>query len=487
MKEQVLSEQKIKKRVASGLLYFGGRQILTQTIVTSTNIILARIFAPKIFGAFAIISFFVLIVGILTTLGLGPAIVQKKGKLAKRQLRAIFTTQVSAAIIFVGLIYLLAPLIDVFYGGELGSEGVFWLRLFSFTLIFTNAAAVSTFLLQRNLEYKKLTIGAVLALFITQSTVVILALRGMGVGSFVLGNLVGSLASLFIFFYLSPWSVGVNFRLRVLKPILPFGLNYQLTSLIGIINGAVIPVYVGGVSGSRAVGLVNWAGGVRSAGLAPLEIVKSLIFPAASRAQDNKKLLKVLVEKILKLSSMLSFPLLALIFVLAEPLTYIIYTSKWLAGLTALYLSLIQGVFILIGVIMIDVLLALGRAKTVRNITLFWAILQWTLTIPLVLLWNFNGVVLAGLIVSSTFFIPLRAVKKKIDVKVKKHTLPYLLYSLTMGTFVFLLSKLVIIESLIDLIVVGLVGLGFYLSLLMIFERKSLFGDIKVFRELLKN
>ena len=36
-----------------------------------------------------------------------------------------------------------------------------------------------------------------------------------------------------------------------------------------------------------------------------------------------------------------------------------------------------------------------------------WAVLQWLLTIPLVLMWNFNGVVLAGVLVAATFFIPL--------------------------------------------------------------------------------
>lgn len=133
----------------------------------------------------------------------------------------------------------------------------------------------------------------------------------------------------------------------------------------------VVPGFVGAVSGSQAVGLVNWAGGVRGAGLAPVDVIGGIVFPACAQAQTRKKFLKSLIEKMIQISCVLSFPLLAAIFALAPRVTYIIYTSKWLPGLTALYLSLIQGVFILIGGILIQVLFAFGQVRTVRNISLF--------------------------------------------------------------------------------------------------------------------
>ncbi|OGM27016.1 hypothetical protein A3D00_01945 [Candidatus Woesebacteria bacterium RIFCSPHIGHO2_02_FULL_38_9] len=477
----------IKKKVVSGVLVLATRKFVYQTILSFSNIILARILMPEVFGSFAIISFIILACGLLVNFGLGPALVQKKGVVKPKHLRAIFTTLFISSTILIIIIYFLAPFMDLLYKGQLGEKGIFWLRIFSFSLLLNHLTAISTFLLQRNLNYKKLAIGEISVLFLAQVLTIFFAQRNLGIGSFVLGNLISQAVGFVLFFYLSPWKIGLNFRLSDLKIYLPFGLNYQANSLVNLVNTAIVPGFVGIISGSRAVGLINWAGGVRQAGLAPFEIIDKIMFPAASRIQNQKLLLKVLVEKMLKFSSMFSFPLLATIFALAKPLTVIIYTSSWLLGLTALYLSLIQGIFILLGGVFIDVLLALGRAKDVRNISMFWTALQWILTIPLVFFWNFNGVVLAGLLVSTTFFIPLRKVTKEIDIRIWPNVLPYLFYSILLGLAISIVGRLFLLDSVWKLFA-SILFAGFaYLIILLIFERKSIFKDaIKVYKLILK-
>jgi O-antigen/teichoic acid export membrane protein len=276
----------------------------------------------------------------------------------------------------------------------------------------------------------------------------------------------------------------LNFSYNNLKKFLPFGLNFQANNVINTINASVIPGFVGAVSGTQAVGLVNWAGGVRQAGLAPSEIVGRLVFPACAQAQKKKEFLKTLIERMVQISAMFSLPLLAAIFALAPGIINIIYTSKWLPGLTALYLSIIQGAFLLIGGILIQVLFALGEAKTVRNISLFWTGLQWLLTVPLVLMWNFNGVVLAGVLVSATFFIPLREVRKKVKVNLWSHFLPYLGYSILTGLAMFWLSKIVVIESLLELLMIGIFGAVIYWGMVFVLRGKALIRDFLRFKKI---
>jgi O-antigen/teichoic acid export membrane protein len=263
-----------------------------------------------------------------------------------------------------------------------------------------------------------------------------------------------------------------------------FGLNYQANTLISIVNGAVLPVFVGMTSGARVVGLVTWAGGIRQAGLAPLEVSQKLIFSAVARTQDNPRFLKRLLEKLLELTCMSAFPLLTAIFALAPAFTVVVYTSKWLPGLTALYLSLIQGVFVLYGVVLMDALLALGKARTVRNITFMWASLQWLLTVPLVLWWDFNGAVLAGLIVSATFFVPLAELRKKVDIDIWSPSLPYLGYSIVSGVGMFVLSHFVRMDSLYSLLLVGFAGAASYLALLLSLRRREVLDNWYTFRRL---
>lgn len=473
-----------KRKVARGVFILGIRRVLYQIILTSSNIILARILLPEVFGSFAIISFLILTLGILSNFGLGTALVQKKEAATKQQLRAIFTVLCIASIILIILVYFLAPLVHVLYGGRLNLQSIFWLRLLSLSVIVGQVSTISMRLLERHLEYKKLAIGEILSLLAVQLITVFFAINGLGVGSFVLGNLIGGFASFFIFYFLSPWPIGFTLRLSEIKSFLPFGLNYQANSFIGAINGAVVPGFVGAVSGERAVGLVNWAGGIRQAGLSPFDVIEKIIFPAVSRSQDDKKLLKMLIEKMIKISCMFSFPNLALIFALAPSIVSIIYTSEWMEGLTALYLSIIQGIFILLGAVMIDVLLALGRAENVRNISIFWAVLQWILTVPFVLLFGFNGVVLAGMIVSATFFIPLVQVRRYVRIDLWANVVPYLFYSILMGIVVFLAGKLLVIDSVWELFSVGVIGALLYGTILVIFERKKILQDITRLREI---
>jgi hypothetical protein len=129
--------------------------------------------------------------------------------------------------------------------------------------------------------------------------------------------------------------------------------------------------------------------------------------------------------------------------------------------------------------------LALGEAKTVRNIFLFWTILQWVLTVPMVLLWNFNGVVLAGIFVSGTFFIPLREVRKKVQINIWPHVWPYLVYSLIAGATAFLLNFLYPAQGIRDLLVFAGTGAFVYLILIFVFKRRELEDDVFRFRRIL--
>lgn len=485
MEEIIFTDQKIKKRMVSGFFILGVRRVIFQVILTVGNIALARILVPEIFGLFIIVSFLVTTAAQLSSFGLIQALIQKKEAPTKIELRVMFSVLLATSLLFALLIYLLAPYANHLYRGILGETGIFWLRLFSLNLVLINIAAISIALLERNLEYKKLTIGELIAPFLTQASIIIFALKGFGVGSFVLGTLVGSFASFIIFLIFSPWPVGVNFSFSKLKPFLPFGLNYQANMITSSINNAIIPGFVGIASGAGAVGFLNWASGIKEVGLAPTELFGRLAFPACSRAQGRTELLKSLIEKMIKFSCLLGFPLIAAIFALAPSITYIVYTSKWLPGLTALYLSLAQSIFLVLMLILIPVLLALGEAKTVRNISIFWTILQWVLTVPLVLIWGYNGAALAGLLVLFTIFIPLHYVRKKVEINLWPNVLPYLIYSLLCGLMMFRLTKIFTVVSIWQILFIGFAGGLFYLGIVWFFKKKEIINDFVRLKELI--
>lgn len=468
----------LKKRAVSGVFFLGFRRIIIQIILTGGNIILARLLFPQVFGTFAIAFGIVSLLSIFSSLGLGPALLQKKGEPKKEELQAAFTIGLLLSSLVTGLIIILAPFFFRFYREQLTDSGIFYLRLLSLAIIAPILRGVSSLLLERRLDYPKIVIGETLEILIMQTVTIVLAVAGFGVSSFIWGTLISRFLTSIVFFILAPWPIGLRFSLEPIRKILPFGVNFQINTIVGALNGAVVPFFVGKVSGSSAVGLLNWAGGVATFPQAISEILGRLIFPVCARVQDNQRLLRLIIEKSIQLSCLTAFPLVIILVALARPVTYLIYTDKWLPGIPALYFFSLQSIFVILGGVLMQALLALGEAKTIRNISIFWAALQWILTVPLVFKFGFTGLAIAGMLVSSTFFVPLSFLRKKVQFEIGRHVWPYLVYSLIGGGVTFWFNLRFPAQGILDLILVASFGGIVYLFLIFAFKRKEIIKDV---------
>lgn len=474
----------LKKKAVGGVFFLAFRRIAVQVLLTGGSIILARLLLPQVFGAFAIALGIVNLFGIFASLGLEPALVQKKENPKKAEMRGAFTSTLFLSSIVAVVVIILAPWIYSFYQIQLGSEGILYLRLLSFSLLLLGLRGVSALLLERKLDYFRLTIVEVSEMLILQLTTIVLALKGLGVLSFIWGLLISRLLASIIFFILSPWPIGLSFSFAGVKKILPFGVNFQLSNIIGGLNAAIVPIFVGKVVGSAGVGLLNWAGGLAVFPRFPQEIIGRLIFPVGSRVQDDKRILRLIIEKSTQLSCLASFPLIVGLVALAQPVTALIYTDKWIPGIPALYFFSIQSIFIILGGVLMQVLLSIGEAKAVRNISLFWMIFQWVLTVPLVLKFGFTGLAMAGMLVSATFFIPLMSLKKKVEFEIGSHVVPYLIYSLIAGGIAYLINFYFPAQRILDLfIIIGIGGLV-YLGLILVFKREQIIEDVLKVRKI---
>ncbi len=468
----------LKKKTVNAVFFLGIKRVIIQLLLSGAGIILARLLFPRIFGAYFIASGIVSLLGIFASLGLETALLQKKEEPTKEELQTVFTASLLLSLLVGSIIFILSPLLFSFYKEQLGEQGILYLQLLSLSIVFCNLKGVSSVLLERKLDYYRIVVAETLEMLVLQGTTIILAFSGFGTLSFIWGLLASRLASFVIFFILSPWPIGFRFSKKIIQKILPFGLNFQLNSIIGGLNGAVVPIFVGKVSGSSAVGLLNWAGGVAALSRAIPEIFGRLAFSVCSRTQDDKRVLRIVIEKSIQLSCLTTFPIITIMVVLAYPITYLIFTDKWLAGIPAFYCFSLQSVFVIISTILTQALLALGEAKTVRNISLFWAVLQWGLTVPLVFIFGFTGLAIAGALVSSTFFIPLIILKKKVKIEIGSHVFPYLAYSLLAGGVTLLLNNRFSVRSIYDLLVIATLGGAVYFALVVIFKRKEIIEDV---------
>ncbi|MDZ4228849.1 MAG: oligosaccharide flippase family protein [Patescibacteria group bacterium] len=475
MLEPELDLNQISQRAVSGVMVLTIRKFFLKAINYLGSIILARLLLPEIFGIFAIVSFIITFFGFFSDVGLGAALIQKKGKLTHKDLSVTFTLQQILVVAVTGLIWLTAPFFAAKY--QLGLQGIWILRVFSLSLFLTSLKTIPSILLERKLQFKRLIWPEVVEVVSFQAIAVTLAYMGFGVWSFIFGLLIRSFLGTIVLFWLSPWRISFAWDKAVAKRLVSFGIPYNLNGFIATIKDAVMPIFVGAVSGAAAVGYLNWALTFSKLPILFMADIFRVTFPTYSRIQGNKEVLKKAIEKTIRFSNLFLFPTTFLLAALARPIVTIVFTDKWLPALPAFYIHLVGILVVGITNTFMDALWALGKTRIAVKLLIIFTLVNWGVSVPLVYLLGFNGAMIGSVIVLYVS-LPLTwyYIRQIVKVEVIRHIWPAIAASVIAGLAAFKLSFLAI--NLLNLFLVGFFGGLVYLACLVAFDKRRLSADI---------
>ncbi|HKZ35413.1 MAG TPA: oligosaccharide flippase family protein [Patescibacteria group bacterium] len=475
LETEELDLSEISHRAVSGVMVLTVRKFLLKAVNYIGSIILARLLLPEIFGIFAIVSFIITFFGFFSDVGLGAALIQKKEKLDNKDLSVTFTLQQILVVSVTILIWLTAPLFAAKY--NLGLQGTWLLRVFSLSLFLTSLKTIPSILLERKLQFKRLIWPEVVEVISFQVIAVVLAYMGFAVWSFIVALLIRSFLGAIVLFYLSPWKISFAWDKTIAKRLVAFGIPYNLNGFIATIKDAVMPVFVGAVSGAAAVGYLNWALTFSKLPILFMADIFRVTFPTYSRIQGNTELLKKAIEKTIRFTNLFLFPTSFLLAALAKPIVTIIFTDKWLPALPAFYIHLVGILIVGITNTFMDAFWALGKTKIAVKLLIIYTLVNWGTSVPLVYLFGFNGAMMGSVIVLYVS-LPLTwyYIRKIVKVEVVKHSWPAFLASLVAGLLAFKLNFLAV--NIFSLFGVGFGAGLIYLACLFAFDYKRLRADI---------
>lgn len=390
----------LKKKASEAVIALGIKRVIVQAIFTISNIFLARLLFPADFGMFAIVTFVGAIFAVFSDIGLGPALIQKKDKIATRELQTVFTFQFSLSILIFLIINSIAPVIAEFY--SLGSRGALLFHIYSIYFLFGPFKTTSGAILERNLEYRKVVTIELSEIFCASLVTVILAVLGLSVFSFVIGGVCGHVIGASLYFKFSPWPIRIMISVKKLTALARFGIHVQTNVLLGLIYGPLVLLYLGKQVGAENLGFYQFAASLSVLPLAISEIVNRIVFPLGARVQKEKLHFQKIIERSIIIVSATALPLAFMGIVAAPTVVHYVYTDRWIRSLPAIYLGLAQMVFIAYSGIFGQLLLSRGQSKIMRNMSAVWALLTWILAPPLIASFNFVGMSLTGLLVSGS-------------------------------------------------------------------------------------
>lgn len=471
----------IKKRSVAGALTLTGRTFFIQVVNFFSTFLLTIVLAPDIFGLFFVVSAVINFLVYFSDIGLAAALIQKKGRLNKDDLKTTFTIQEFLVCVLVCLALVLTPSVGKFY--NLGSDGLWLFRALVFSFFLSSLKTIPSILLERKLRFNKLVIPQIVETMVFNTTAVFLAFRGYGALSFAWAVLLRGFSGLITIYILSPFKPVLGVVKASAKKLLTFGVPFQANSLLALLKDDFLTVFLGRILPFSEIGFLGWA---QKWAFFPLRFfMDSLIritFPAFSRLQENLAVLKIAVEKALFWVCFLTYPFLVGLAVLAPKLVLLIPKyGKWQPAVLPLLFFAINGLFSCFSTTLTNVLNAIGRIKTTLKLMVFWTTLTWILTAGLVFKIGFVGAALASALVASTSVLVIILVRKVIPFSLKNVLAPFL-SAVLMGAVVYLLSQKLVFDFFSLALVVFLGGI-IYLSLILLLAKERFLIEIRLLKE----
>ncbi len=341
-------------------LYSACDRYLTLILGLVMTAIVARLLTPDELGLFALISGVVFVSEGLREFGAGAYIIQERVP-SRTGVRAAFTmTLAISALLALALIAAAGP-ISAFYGEPRLADG---LRLASLMLILNAFAAPPMAVLRRDLDFLAVAVINVSGAVVLVGVTVGLILLGHGYMSLIIGQLVAiayGIAATQIH-RPTPWLFRPHFGKA--REMAAFGGWISATSILNNLY-VMLPTFVlPRVAGFEAVALFSRA--TQLAQLSDRVIVGAIvpvILPAfANLARRGEDLRHGYLHGI-RLITVVQWPALLGLAILAEPVVRIVLGDQWDAAAGLLRILALAGLFVAPAPLTFPVLVALGHTR----------------------------------------------------------------------------------------------------------------------------
>jgi PST family polysaccharide transporter len=280
----------LKKNAVYGASWTTLEFILLAVIQLAHLMILARVLSPSDFGIFAIGTFFTNLGNSVFALGLGPALIQKKGEIVD-YLDTAWSANLIISIIATILLLLIAPsIIDAFFEESKALLPV--LVLLSVILIsgFNNIGIV---LFLKKIQMKRVVAYHVLPKLIGVITAIIMSIILKNYWGLVIGLVVEFLSRMILSYILIPRMPKFIVEKNKFIELYSFGGWLQLKNLFNWATKNVDVAIIGSVLGTNLLGFYNRATLMAQLPNAHInKVVNFVSFPWYSSIQNDHSKLK---------------------------------------------------------------------------------------------------------------------------------------------------------------------------------------------------
>jgi O-antigen/teichoic acid export membrane protein len=435
------SNQNLSVLASKGSFWHVFNSLSTSVIRFISTAILARIIAPEDFGILGMAYIYLGLIRLVGNWGIGTAVVQKQAD-DNISLSTAFWAHLMINVILFVLSCLAAPVAALYFGEPILTYAIMAL---SASLIFSGIFGIHAIILYKDLQFKKIAIIELSCTIVRVITIIIFAIYGFKYWSLIIGILIENFVKTFIFFLVVPWKPSFQFDKNIFNILFDFGKKLYILDFLHYFRSKLDFMIVGRAYGASTLGIYQFAFNIPE--LINEHItskIGNVLFPIYSKIKQDLELCQRVLIKSIKFISIITFPILFGLMLVADSFILLAYGEKWSAAIDPLRILILASVFESISLIFRNLLTALGRPDITYKF-LFFQVPATLLALLVVLEWGVCGIAWAMTFGSFLSLFLIRYSNRLINMKLLPILLsfkPALTCSLIMTMFLLTLNHL---------------------------------------------
>jgi teichuronic acid exporter len=264
---------RLDAKFAGGLAWTAGAKWATQVLTWMSTVLVARLLFPADVGVAEIAGIYTGLTNVLAEFGVGTAVLHMP-ELDRGTLRQLNLFSVALCTVIFCVSMLAAPLLALFFR----SDHVTFFAVNNLVFLITGIQAVPFGLLQREMDYRKLSLIEALMAFVQATVTVLTAWAGWRYWSLWAGLTAGRVAAAALLCYWKPVSFAWPRWADIRKPV-EMGRHVAVSRVTAAACGMADSIVVGRFLGESALGSYRMALNLASA---PADKVSMLIMRTAT-------------------------------------------------------------------------------------------------------------------------------------------------------------------------------------------------------------
>ena len=410
-----MTQKNLKQKAVSGMIWTALQRYSTMLIQFISGIILARLLTPYDYGCIGMLMIFMVLAESFIDGGFGSALIQKK-RPTQEDYSTIFWFNIGMSVLLYAILYVSAPAISRFYDipllcDVLRVQGVI-LFIYAFNVIRRNQ-------LRKKMNFKVLSIVTITTSITALVITIFMAYHGFGVWALVTQNIITAAIPALVFWFYIKWRPIWTFSWQSFRDLFSFGFYMFLTHFVNQFGNQFQGLLIGRFYNASTLGYYSKASHTeRLSSTSISNVLTQVTYPLYAEVQDDKSKLANIIRKITMTISYVTFPLMFILLLCAEPIFVLLYSDRWIDSVPYFQVLCIAGLAFSLQAVNYQSIAAIGKSRTMFWWTMVKRVIGIVFVVCGMLLFGMKGL-LVGMVLNTWFsyFVNISLVSRHIGYK----------------------------------------------------------------------